>query len=568
MAIVYCDWATGNDTTGDGTYSLPYQTITKASTGLTGGDEVRVGKSPDNQTLTGTVTFTAGSTAVTGSGTAFTTELVIGDFLVDSKGDIYEVITLTDNTAAVLYQKYPSTTESGTALVRAGVTSTGEAAAASTSIQTVSASGTSVSSRLTLSGGWDLATQTVTGTTRFKQVHSTFSIRNGRALNLTTKSYLHFENLGFLRYYTGIYLSTASTYNTFTSCVANSSTYYGIYLYTTSTYNTFTSCVANSSANYGIYLYPTSTYNTFTSCVANSSANIGICLSSNNTLTSCTANYSPYGFTTTAASGNNTLTSCTANSNSYGFSLATTSGNNTLTSCTANSNSTTGFVISGSNNTLTSCTANSNSYGFSLATGASNNPLTSCVANSNTTCGISSDLGCRGVLSDCLIGGTEFQFALSAELTGAAFYSNKHDQTLDNDWVFYAGGTANKQTTTTQSGSGFAWKLLTSSITRTSVCPLPLSVAKIACAANSEVTVTAYVKKDHATNCGARLRLKGHGVDNVTDTVVTKANDTDWQQLTLTFTPHEIGVVEILFEAWYVAGHAAAYIDTLAVSQA
>jgi parallel beta-helix repeat protein len=522
MAIVYCDWATGNDTTGDGTYSLPYQTITKASTGLTGGDEVRVGKSPDNQTLTGTVTFTAGSTAVTGSGTAFTTELVIGDFLVDSKGDIYEVITLTDNTAAVLYQKYPSTTESGTALVRAGVTSTGEAAAASTSIQTVSASGTSVSSRLTLSGGWDLATQTVTGTTRFKQVHSTFSIRNGRALNLTTKSYLHFENLGFLRYYTGIYLSTASTYNTFTSCVANSSTYYGIYLYTTSTYNTFTSCVANSSANYGIYLYPTSTYNTFTSCVANSSANIGICLSSNNT----------------------------------------------LTSCTANSNSTTGFVISGSNNTLTSCTANSNSYGFSLATGASNNPLTSCVANSNTTCGISSDLGCRGVLSDCLIGGTEFQFALSAELTGAAFYSNKHDQTLDNDWVFYAGGTANKQTTTTQSGSGFAWKLLTSSITRTSVCPLPLSVAKIACAANSEVTVTAYVKKDHATNCGARLRLKGHGVDNVTDTVVTKADDTGWQQLTLTFTPHEIGVVEILFEAWYVAGHAAAYIDTLAVSQA
>ena len=70
MTIVYCDWATGNDTTGDGSAGNPYKTITKASTGLTGGDEVRVAKSPEPTALTGTLGFTNNSTAVTGSTTA------------------------------------------------------------------------------------------------------------------------------------------------------------------------------------------------------------------------------------------------------------------------------------------------------------------------------------------------------------------------------------------------------------------------------------------------------------------------------------------------------------------
>jgi len=67
MAIVYCDWATGDDTNGNGSYSNPYKTITKATTGRTGGDEVRVAKSPEPTSLTGTVGFTQGSTAVTGA---------------------------------------------------------------------------------------------------------------------------------------------------------------------------------------------------------------------------------------------------------------------------------------------------------------------------------------------------------------------------------------------------------------------------------------------------------------------------------------------------------------------
>ena len=58
MAIYYCSWATGNDTTGDGTAILPGKTITKASTSRTAGDEVRVAKSPEPTALTGTTAWT------------------------------------------------------------------------------------------------------------------------------------------------------------------------------------------------------------------------------------------------------------------------------------------------------------------------------------------------------------------------------------------------------------------------------------------------------------------------------------------------------------------------------
>ena len=64
MAIKYCSWLTGNDTTGDGTNTNPYKTIDKASTGLVGDNEVRVAKSPDPVQVAGTLDFLYGSCAV------------------------------------------------------------------------------------------------------------------------------------------------------------------------------------------------------------------------------------------------------------------------------------------------------------------------------------------------------------------------------------------------------------------------------------------------------------------------------------------------------------------------
>ena len=190
--IKYCSWLTGDDTIGDGSAANPYKSITKASTGLTGGDEVRVAKSPEPTNLTGTLSFTNNSAAVTGSGTAFNTELAIGDFISAPDGNWYEVITITSNTSATLYKNYPSASASGHSSQKLGVTDTGAAGSSTTQVQVVSSSGTS-SANLKISGGWDLTTETQTGQTWFRQMHGTFNNRYGYGLYMTGKSY---TNLG------------------------------------------------------------------------------------------------------------------------------------------------------------------------------------------------------------------------------------------------------------------------------------------------------------------------------------------------------------------------------------
>ena len=237
MTIVYCSWATGDDTTGTGAWDKPYKTITKATTGRTGGDEVRVAKSPDPTPLTGTVGFTQGSTAVTGSGTLFTTELAIGDFIQAPDGQYYEVVTITSDTAAVLFKVYPSATQSGYSSKKLGVTDTGAAASTSTQVQVVSSSGTS-SANLVISGGWDLSTQTQTGQTFFRQLNTTsFANRYGYGLYLSGKTFTEISRLHFLRYYYGIYYNGSNS-NTLTSPTCNSNGSYGIYYYSYSNNNT------------------------------------------------------------------------------------------------------------------------------------------------------------------------------------------------------------------------------------------------------------------------------------------------------------------------------------------
>ena len=258
MAIVYCSWATGNDTSGTGTAANPYKTITKASTSRSAGDEVRVAKSPDPTALTGTTAWTLNGTTVTGVDTLFTSELAAGDFISAPDGGWYEVITISSNTSATLYKKYPSASASGHSSQKLGVTDTGPATSSSTQVQVVNSSGNS-SAFLYISGGWDLSTQTQTGQTWFRQMHGTFNNRYGYGLYMSTKNYTSLDKLNFLRYNYGIYYS-GSTNNTITSATCNSNNSNGIY-YGGSSNNTITSATCNSNNKYGIY-YDSSSNNT------------------------------------------------------------------------------------------------------------------------------------------------------------------------------------------------------------------------------------------------------------------------------------------------------------------
>jgi len=563
MAIVYCSWATGSDTTGDGSAGNPYQTITKASTSRTAGDEVRVEKSPDPTALTGTTAWTLNGTSVTGTNTLFTSELAIGDFISAPDGNWYEVITISSNTSATLYKKYPSASASGHSSQKLGVTDTG-AASSSTQVQVVSSSGNS-SAFLYISGGWDLSTETQTGQTWFRQMHGTFANRYGYGLYMTGKSYTNLDKLNFLRYNYGIYYNNSSSNNTITSATCNSNNS-GIYYNNSSSNNTITSATCNSN-NSGIY-YSGSSNNTITSATCNSNGGYGIYYynSSNNTITSATCNSnSLYGIYYNNSS-NNTITSATCNSNNSGIYYSGSS-NNTITSATCNSNGGYGiYYYNSSNNTITSATCNSNSLYGIYYNNSSNNTIYALSTTGNTTAGINADNANNICHSATIAESTKVAF-------GTAYYSDTR-QYINNlggySYVYSNYATANSQNATA-GGTGKEWKFAITNAARNTVYPFYIPIARVAVASSGKVTVKVYFKKS-GTGIAGGLRCRVNQVawsDGTSDITVTCPNDTSRNQVTLEFTPTEAGVVEIEAGAWYVSSTSeTVIIDDIEISQA
>jgi len=66
----------------------------------------------DTKAITGTVAVTNGAATLTGTGTAFTTELKVGNTVVIASVE-YRVIAIASNTAATLHKNYASGTASG-----------------------------------------------------------------------------------------------------------------------------------------------------------------------------------------------------------------------------------------------------------------------------------------------------------------------------------------------------------------------------------------------------------------------------------------------------------------------
>ena len=130
------------------------------------------------------------------------------------------------------------------------------------------------------------------------------------------------------------------------------------------------------------------------------------------------------------------------------------------------------------------------------------------------------------------------------------------------------GGLISSATDQRNTASGISWKLQPTSTTlRTSLRPVTLSLAKVACAANSAVTIKAWMRR---TNTGLTMRLvcKGGQIAGVASDVVdsmTAAADT-WAEQTITFTPTEVGVVEITAEAWGGTTFSG-WVDDLTISQ-
>lgn len=143
----------------------------------------------------------------------------------------------------------------------------------------------------------------------------------------------------------------------------------------------------------------------------------------------------------------------------------------------------------------------------------------------------------------------------SAVLSSTGYiYSHKHQQTADTHKIYWrnSAGTIESATDQRHTASGIAWKFLPTHATNVNnVSPLSLSVAKVACAASTLRTVSIWMRRSN-TGLSMRLRVPGGQIAGVASDVtssITAAADT-WEQVTVTFTPTEAGVVEVFAEAW------------------
>lgn len=176
--------------------------------------------------------------------------------------------------------------------------------------------------------------------------------------------------------------------------------------------------------------------------------------------------------------------------------------------------------------------------------------------------------GTGAYLYSCsLLDATEFSFYNTA-YTGIT-WSYRHDNTDGNHWGFTTGGTINWQTTEKQGTDPGSWRVVHNANSRGTLAPISFQFAQVAVSASSLVTVKAWVKKDHATNVGCRIKVEGadYTLPGITETIVTASNSTSWQELTLTFTPTAAGIVPIIFESFYIAGNSNTYIGSITVTQ-
>lgn len=185
--------------------------------------------------------------------------------------------------------------------------------------------------------------------------------------------------------------------------------------------------------------------------------------------------------------------------------------------------------------------------------------------------GISAGVQGKAYLYNTTIADSTEVAGMSGTTTESFIRSHKHDTSGTTYKNWFKTGTIDSDQTTRHTASGYSWKLTPSSATLKLVFPGPsiFDTYKVAVNASAAVTITAYVYKDSSYNGNApRLVLVGGyigGIANdVTDSLTVAAEN--WEQLSVSGTPNEAGVVEFYLDADGTAG--SVYIDDIEISQA
>lgn len=146
-------------------------------------------------------------------------------------------------------------------------------------------------------------------------------------------------------------------------------------------------------------------------------------------------------------------------------------------------------------------------------------------------------------------------------------FLNRTTGLANNAW----GVTVSAQTAVRHTASGIAWQINPLNVNITETYPFNFKIASVAVNASSTVTVKAWMKLSSATDIGAKLYIPGAQISGPTNaTSATKSADTNWEELTVTFTPTVQGVVDIYAQVYWKASVAdeSVYVDDITVAQA
>jgi hypothetical protein len=469
------------------------------------------------------------------------------------------------NTLSNAGRGYSGTTESVETYKRETI-KTAMAVSSSTNVQEIQEAGTAGSNEQ-YQGGYNTSTNLQNGETFFDGLNG-----YGYGIYINNKSYNTLNYLSFTRYRRGIstnsnnYLTIENLTNANNCDVGlrlngdyniigtvgnlNNNGSYGVEgsVLRRCTFDTITNI--NNNLNYGLNTGSSATLNTFTNIKNLNNNAEGLEISNNGNHYNTFINIANIRYNST-----------------YGISIAGGVANKFTSISGVDYNGSQGIYIDAPNTTIESANITNNSnYGLNFGTRSLNTYIGYLFTENNSSGGVS-------FIND----GNYIRKAVANESTKFyAPYPFANSYLYISNFLGYAYIVADYGDITTQDSvrhteSGVAWKLSPTSSARDSMYPLKLSIAKVACASGGQVTVTVYMKLSNTTDILGALVVKGGQLDGVSYQKVDMSTAiSDWQAVTVNFTPTEAGVVEIEAWAWWVANTAdeSVYIDDVTITQA
>lgn len=429
-----------------------------------------------------------------------------------------------NNPASTNVRGYNGATETVTTYKRETIKTDPQSGVDSNGVVVINDSGVA-GSVISYSGGWnrtDMSTQT--GVTWLDGQNG-----NGRGLStITPRSFITADRINLCRYGNGLILGSSSDISIgsiySTACSASG--------------------VLHQAGMRAVTIVNCWSYNNNTDGVTLSGIGLVIStlkLASNNSGSGMHFNTARYSTVGSVVAGNNAVSTTNANLR-FNASVNCTVGSATLT----NSTSSSGILTSGSFN---------------------------CFVNAGSSSGNSSGVNISSTTTPSELYINNFSINEATEvvtgLGGGFLYSNRHDDTDNNSWVWQSGiGTINQQTAVVDSPATTSWQMRPTATTTAATTPLILKLGTVVCASSSLVTISARMRRN---NTGLTMQLvcpggQISGVDTNVSTSMTAAADT-WETVTITFTPTKAGAVDIYAYA-FGGSTFSGYVCNLTASQA